>query len=117
MEKINHKTSLNHEQRSELKRIRLNCLNSKDPLRFIQYSMDEKAYLIEINRKPKSKKTLKEGDQVVFSSGNYAGLTGVVTNIDWKSKHPNAIFGFYHTVLLSNGKEGHIEKSDHWDFV
>ncbi len=62
------------------------------------------------------KKTLKEGDKVLFISGNYAGLTGVVINIDWNSTNKNAIYGFYHTVELSNGSIGHIEKSEHWEF-
>ena len=65
----------------------------------------------------KSKKTLKVGDNVVFNTGNYAGLTGVITEIDWASKHKNAIYGFYHTVQLSNGHIGHIEKSEHWEFA
>jgi len=65
----------------------------------------------------RSKKTLKEGDNVVFNTGNYAGLTGVIMKIDWNSKHENAIYGFYHTVLLSNGNIGHIEKSEHWQFA
>jgi hypothetical protein len=35
------------QHKEELKRIRQKCLNSKDPLRFIQYSNDEKSYMIE----------------------------------------------------------------------
>ena len=65
----------------------------------------------------RSKKTLKVGDNVVFNTGNYAGLTGVITEIDWDSNHKNAIYGFYHTVQLSNGHIGHIEKSEHWQFA
>lgn len=65
----------------------------------------------------RSKKTLKVGDNVVFSTGNYSGLTGVITEIDLNSKLPNAIYGFYHTVKLSNGHIGHIEKSEHWQFL
>lgn len=65
----------------------------------------------------RSKKTLKVGDSVVFNTGNYAGLTGVITEIDWHSKHKNAICGFYHTVQLSNGHLGHIEKPEHWQFL
>lgn len=65
----------------------------------------------------RSKNTLKVGDSVIFKSGNYDGLTGVIIETDWKSKHPNAMYGFYHTVKLSNGKIGHIEKGEHWDFA
>jgi hypothetical protein len=64
----------------------------------------------------KSKNKIKNGDNVIFNTGNYAGLSGVVTNTDWKSKHRNAIYGIYHTVLLSNGTIGYIEKSEHWQF-
>jgi hypothetical protein len=67
--------------------------------------------------KSRSKKTLKVGNNVVFNTGNYAGLTGVITGTDWNSKHKNAIYGFYHTVQLSNGHIGHIEKSEHWQFA
>lgn len=65
----------------------------------------------------RSKKTLKVGDNVVFNTGNYSGLTGVITVIDWNSKQKNAIYGFYHTVQLSNGNIGHIEKFEHWQFL
>jgi transcription antitermination factor NusG len=63
----------------------------------------------------RSKKNIKVGDKVIFSTGNFAGLTGIVQNVDWDSINPNAIYGFYHTVLLSNGNIGHIEKSEHWE--
>ena len=69
------------------------------------------------SKKSRSKKELKVGDNVVFNSGNYAGLTGVIIEIDWDSKHKNAIYGIYHTVQLSNGHIGHIEKSEHWQFA
>ena len=59
----------------------------------------------------KHKMKIAVGDKVSFHSGNYKGLTGEITEIDWNSKHPNAIYGVYHTVLLSNGEIGHIEKS------
>lgn len=65
----------------------------------------------------RSKKTLKVGDNVVFNTGNYAGLTGVITEIDLNSKQKSAIYGFYHRVQLSNGHIGHIEKSEHWEFL
>lgn len=68
-------------------------------------------------QKYKAKKTLKVGDKVVFNTGNYAGLFGVITEVDWNSKNKNAIYGFYHTVRLSNGRIGHIEKSEHWQFT
>lgn len=60
---------------------------------------------------------LKIGTNVHFHSGNFEGLDGIIENIDWKSKHPNAIFGFYHKVKLSNGNYGFIEKSDHFKII
>jgi ribosomal protein L24 len=62
------------------------------------------------------KSSLKVRDKVVFHSGNYEGLEGEVTNVDWKSQHPKAIFGIWHEVKLSNGEMGNIEKSEHWHF-
>lgn len=63
------------------------------------------------------KNIIKVRTKIIFISGNYNGLTGVITEIDWESNHPNAIYGFYHTVQLSNGKIGHIEKSEHWELA
>jgi hypothetical protein len=65
----------------------------------------------------RSKKTLKTGDNIVFNTCNYAGLTGVITEIDWNSKQKNAIYGFYHAIKLSNGHIGYIEKFEHWQFA
>jgi transcription antitermination factor NusG len=62
-------------------------------------------------------KILNVDDKVKFHSGNYAGLTGVITETDWNSKHPKAIYGVWHTVKLSNGKIGHIEKSEHYEKI
>lgn len=63
------------------------------------------------------KADLQIGSKVHFHSGNFAGLSGVITEIDWESKHPNAIFGFYHKVELSDGRIGFIEKSEHWEIA
>lgn len=65
----------------------------------------------------KSKSKIKVGDKVVFHSGNFAGLTGVITHIDWKSKHESAIYGVRHQVKLSDGRIGYIEKSEHWKYA
>ena len=65
----------------------------------------------------RKKSSLKLGDSVEFISGNYEGLTGKIIEVDWKSNHPNAIYGYYHTVELSNGFIGHIEKYEHWRFL
>ena len=65
----------------------------------------------------RNKNTLKVGDIVTFHSGNYEGLTGKITNVNWNSDHPQAIYKVWHTVELNNGKIGHIEKSEHWDFL
>lgn len=64
----------------------------------------------------KAKKNIKKGDRLLFHTGNYAGLTGVVSKIDWNSNDKRAIYGFLHEVDLSNGKKGFIEKSEHWSF-
>lgn len=58
-------------------------------------------------------KILKVGDQVKFHSGNFSGLTGIIKETDWNSTHPRALYGYYHTVQLSNGETGYIEKSEH----
>ena len=68
------------------------------------------------------RKSIKErglciGTKVQFHSGNFEGLTGVVTKIDWQSAHHNAIYGFYHTVELSDGRIGFIEKSEHFTVI
>ena len=64
----------------------------------------------------KNKKKIKVGDEVHFHSGNFEGLSGTVTKVDWNSANHQALYGFHHTVALSNGKTGFIEKSEHWDF-
>jgi transcription antitermination factor NusG len=61
------------------------------------------------------KRTLNVGDKVIFHSGNFAGLTGIITHLDWESTDPRAIYGFLHTVELSDGRTGYIEKSEHWE--
>lgn len=60
---------------------------------------------------------LKVGTKVEFNSGNYEGLTGVISLLNWNSSDTRAIFGFLHVVELSNGKIGYIEKSDHFTIV
>lgn len=57
---------------------------------------------------------LEEGDKLKFVSGNFYGLTGVVTELNFNSNDKDAIYGYLHTVQLSNGKTGYIEKSEHW---
>lgn len=64
----------------------------------------------------KRKIDLKKGDKVNFISGNFKGLTGIVQNVDWHSKNERAIYGYYHEVLLSDGRTVFIEKSEHWEF-
>jgi len=71
----------------------------------------------EYRKKQKPKRKLAVGDSVKFISGNFYGLTGQVKKVDWNSEHPNAIYGFYHEVLLSNGNIGFIEKSEHWEII
>lgn len=64
-----------------------------------------------------NKSKLEVGDKVEFHSGNFQGLTGEITHTDWNSKHEKAIYGIRHTVKLSNGQIGYIEKSEHWHFI
>jgi|JI10StandDraft_1071094.scaffolds.fasta_scaffold65957_5 hypothetical protein len=65
----------------------------------------------------KNKRKITKGDKVQFISGNFMGLTGIVQNVDWNSKNPKAIYGFYHEVLLSNGRTGFIEKGEHYQYL
>lgn len=65
----------------------------------------------------KTKKDISVGDKVKFISGNFAGLTGEIIKTDWESKEPRAIYGVWHEVKLSNGETGHIEKSEHWEYL
>ena len=65
----------------------------------------------------RSKKSIKVGDSLVFNSGNFEGLTGKVVHLDFNSKDKRAIYGYFHTVELSNGQIGYIEKSEHWSFA
>ena len=62
----------------------------------------------------KKKINISVNDKIIFNSGNYAGLTGIVTRINWESKDKRAIHGFLHEIDLSNGEKGFIEKSEHW---
>lgn len=63
------------------------------------------------------RKQLEKGDTVEFVTGNFSGLTGVVIKTDFHSNHKNAIYGYYHEVLLSDGRTGFIEKSEHWIYA
>ena len=65
----------------------------------------------------KKKSEIKEGDKVIFTSGNFQGMTAVVNKLNFNSKNPKAIYGIYHQVVLSNGNIGYIEKSEHWEFL
>ena len=57
---------------------------------------------------------LKIGDNVKFVSGNYQGLNGTILNVDYNSNDKRAIYGYLHTVKLSNGAIGYIEKAEHY---
>jgi transcription antitermination factor NusG len=65
----------------------------------------------------KKKSDLKIGTKINFHSGKFDGLTGVITELDWDSKDKRAIYGFLHTVELSNGNIGFIEKSEHFTII
>jgi len=65
----------------------------------------------------KNKKHLKEGDKIIFTSGNFSGMTAVVNKLNFNSTNPKAIYAIYHEIILSNGNIGFIEKSEHWDFL
>jgi transcription antitermination factor NusG len=63
------------------------------------------------------KKKLKKGDVIKFISGNYQDLHATVLETDFESKDKRAMYGYLHTVQLSNGEIGFIEKSEHWRFT
>ena len=75
---------------------------------------NEKVYRCDHCNRPNC---IKEGDKILFTSGNYQGMTAVVSKVDFASENKNAIYGYYNDVILSNGKVGHIEKSEHWVFL
>jgi transcription antitermination factor NusG len=59
------------------------------------------------------RKQLKNGDNVKFISGNYEGLFGTIIKLDFESKDKKAIYGYLHSVQLSKGDIGFIEKIEH----
>jgi hypothetical protein len=67
----------------------------------------------------KKNRTMKDilpvGTKVLFHSGNFIGLDGIVQNVS--ENVPNTPFGFLIRVLLSNGKIGYLEKSEHFTKV
>ncbi len=65
----------------------------------------------------KSKRKISEGDKIIFVSGNFQGLTATVIELDLNSTHPNAIHGYHHKVLLSDGRTGYIEKAEHFQYL
>ena len=62
-----------------------------------------------------NKSRIEIGDMVEFHSGNYQGLTGEIIATDWNAK--NTPYGVRHTVRLSNGGIGYIEKAEHFHFI
>lgn len=64
-----------------------------------------------------ARKKLENGDNVKFVSGNFSGLYGTIIKTDFESKDKRAIYGYLHSVQLSNGNIGFIEKSEHWRYV
>lgn len=69
-----------------------------------------------MGNKSKGKLKISVGDKIVFISGNYNGLTGIVTKVDFYSVDPRAIYRYLHEVDLSDGRKGFIEKGEHWVF-
>ena len=63
----------------------------------------------------KSKSRLEKGDNVAFHSGNFEGLTGKITKLEYGEQFEP--YGLRFTVELSNGKIGYIEKAEHWHFI
>lgn len=60
------------------------------------------------------KDKLRVGHEILFTSGNYKGLTGIVIKEEYNI--PDTPYGLRFTVLLSNGKTGYIMKAEHWKF-
>jgi hypothetical protein len=58
------------------------------------------------------KNKLAIGDRVEFHSGNFKGLTGIITEMRYNV--PGTLYGFQCTVALCTGGTGYIEKSEHW---
>ena len=65
----------------------------------------------------KNKKMIKEGDKIIFTSGNFEGMTALVNKTNFNYINPKATYGVYHEVVLLNGNIGYIEKSEHWEFI
>jgi len=65
----------------------------------------------------KDKQDISVGDKIAFHSGNFDGLTGIVIKTNHNSTDKRALFGYLHTVKLSNNQIGYIEKSEHWHFI
>lgn len=65
----------------------------------------------------KAKKNIKVNDRVYFDTGNFEGNYGNVTEVNWKSSDPSAIFGFLHKAKLDDGRNVLIEKSEHFSFA
>ncbi len=63
----------------------------------------------------KTKSNLSVGDEVIFHSGNYSGLTGVITEVSYNA--PDTPYGLRFTVKLSNGNLGYIEKAEHFHLI
>lgn len=63
----------------------------------------------------KIKDTLEIGDKVEFISGNYEGLTGIVTEVKYDVL--GTPYGLRYTVKLRNGELGYIEKSEHFQIL
>ena len=64
-----------------------------------------------------ARKKLEKGDNVKFVSGNFQGLFGTILKVDYNSKDKRAIYGYLHTVKLSDGGIVFIEKTEHWRYV
>ena len=62
-------------------------------------------------------KSISKGVYVKFHSGNFKGCVGQIIETDFNSTSPSAIFGYLHTVRLTDGREVYIEKSEHYTIL
>ncbi|MFS0489909.1 hypothetical protein [Leadbetterella byssophila] len=66
-----------------------------------------------LNKKHK----VQVGAQIELISGNFYGHKATITEVDWNSKHPKAIYGYLHLAKLEDGRIVNIEKFEHLKFI
>ena len=71
-----------------------------------------------INFSVKNFRSIKDEITIEFNASSDKDHINFVTETKYCNiLNANAIYGYYHSVELSNGEIGHIEKSEHWRFL